>query len=224
MRRVCWYSLVVFLVLSLAACGATNQNQQATRISTSTSTPTPTATSPSISIDVPAQSVPTPTATPTPRPSISHSVKPTPGSGSSSPGSGSQLEQQLFNLINQDRAAQGLYAYTLNSTLSNGARRHSQTMADGCGMQHQCSGEPDPCQRVTNEGISWTSCGENIGYSSPNPTAWGGVQSIDQDMMNEQPPDDGHRQNLLSSSYHRVGVGIVIDSKGTVWVTEDFAS
>lgn len=223
MRRVWWYLLVASLVLSLAGCGAVSQNQQAARTSTSTPAPTPTATSPSISLDVPAQLVPTRTATPTPRPSISHSVKPTPGSGSSS-GGGSQLEQQLFNLINQDRSAQGLYAYTLNSTLSNGARAHSQTMADGCGMQHQCSGEPDPCQRVTNEGISWTSCGENIGYSPPNPTNWGGVQSIDQLMINEQPPDDGHRQNLLSSSYHRVGVGIVIDSKGTVWVTEDFAN
>lgn len=224
MRRICWHLMIALLLLSLAGCGVANQNQQAAHVSTSTPTPTTTATSSSISLDVPAQSVPTPTVTPTPRPSNSHSIAPTQGSGSSSPGSRSQLEQQLFNLINQDRAAQGLYAYTLNSTLSNGARRHSQTMADGCGMQHRCPGEPDPCQRVTNEGIAWTSCGENIGYSSPNPTAWGGVQSIDQSMLNEQPPDDGHRQNLLSTSFHRVGIGIVIDSQGIVWVTEDFAS
>ncbi len=91
-------------------------------------------------------------------------------------------------------------------------------------MQHQCPGEPDPAQRISNEGISWTSCGENIGYTSPNPTSWAGVQKIDQQMLNEQPPDDGHRQNLLNTSYQRVGVGIYVDARGLVWITEDFAS
>jgi uncharacterized protein YkwD len=221
MRRARWYVSMVLLLVSLASCGPVSQNQQRARVSIATPTPTTTASNSSASLNVPAQPVPTRTATPTPRPSNNHAV---PAQTGGSAGSGSQLEQQLFHLINQDRAAQGLYPYTLNSTLSNGARQHSQTMADGCGLQHQCPGEPDPCQRVTDEGVSWTSCGENIGYSSPDPTAWGGVQAIDQDMLDEQPPNDGHRQNLLSSSFHRVGIGIVIDSRGIVWVTEDFAS
>jgi uncharacterized protein YkwD len=42
-------------------------------------------------------------------------------------------------------------------------------------------------------------------------------------MLDEQPPDDGHRLNLLSSDFHQVGVGIYIDSQGIIWVTEDFA-
>src|SRR5579883_2822351 len=39
-----------------------------------------------------------------------------------------QLTQQLFNLINQDRAARGLYPFTWNAKLAAGARLHSWNM------------------------------------------------------------------------------------------------
>lgn len=213
-----WTGLGLLLLL-LAGCGSTLQARQSAPLSVSVPSPTATPGSPHLSLEVPAL----PTATPMPRPTATHSTSP--GNGSSPPAAGlsGQLEQQLFALINQDRAAQGLYPYVLNITLSTGARLHSVRMSS-CGMSHQCPGEPDPCQRVTNEGISWTSCGENVGYTSPYPSAWGGVQGIEKAMLDEQPPDDGHRLNLLSSSYHRIGVGIYIDARGYIWITEDFAS
>ncbi|WP_052888059.1 CAP domain-containing protein [Thermogemmatispora carboxidivorans] len=135
----------------------------------------------------------------------------------------SQLRQQLFALINHDRASQGLPAYTLDGTLSAGARLHSWNMAH-CGLSHACSGEAAPCDRISAEGITWNVCGENVGYASASPDAWGGVQLIESSMLNEQPPNDGHRRNLLSSSFHRVGIGIYLDSQGYVWVTEDFTN
>jgi len=233
MRRICWHVLALLLLLSLAGCSLTDGGQsQATE-----NTPSPLATK-SDNNSVSATATPTPdptataiataTATPKPKPTARPTARPTSstqGSGASTAGTSleKQLQQQLFALINHDRANQGLYAYVLNSTLSNGALLHSKKMAV-CGMSHQCPGEADPCQRVSNEGISWTSCGENVGYTSPNPTNWAGVQKIEQSMLAEQPPDDGHRLNLLNSSYHRVGVGIYIDGNGLVWITEDFAS
>jgi len=42
-------------------------------------------------------------------------------------------------------------------------------------------------------------------------------------MMAEKPPDDGHRQNLLSKDFHRIGISIYIDAHHTLWLTEDFA-
>jgi uncharacterized protein YkwD len=146
----------------------------------------------------------------------------TPGvSGSSE----TQLAQQLFNQINSDRAAQGLPAYTWDDKIAPISRQHSITMGQGCGLSHQCSGEPDPCQRLSNVGIEWTACGENAGYTSPTPGAWSAVKTnIEQGMLNERPPNDGHRRNLLSTSFHRVGIGIYIDSKGIIWVTEDFTN
>ena len=232
MRRICWYALAVLLLFSLAGCdiASGSQGQQATNSLSPTATTTDGSTLETVTPapDASATATPSPTATPRPKPTTRPTARPastTQGGGASSSLTSveKQLQQQLYALINQDRANQGLYAYTLNSTMSGGALLHSEKMAV-CGMSHQCPGEPDPCQRVSNEGISWTSCGENVGYSSPNPTDWSGVKKIEQSMLDEQPPDDGHRLNLLSSSYHRVGVGVYIDAKGVVWITEDFAS
>lgn len=227
MLRMCRRFLLFALpLLLLVGCGTAVQTPQTTYVAASTpSTPTPTVTPDSSGISLAVPALPTPTATPTSVPTARPTSPPTSSPPPPSSGLTGQLEQQLFALINQERAAEGLSAYVLNGTLSAGARQHSVRMAtSGCGLSHQCSGEPSPCQRVTNEGITWTSCGENVAYSSPNPTAWAGVQGVEQDMLNEQPPDDGHRLNLLSTSYHRVGVGIYIDAKGLVWITEDFAS
>src|SRR5438132_6754801 len=134
-------------------------------------------------------------STPQATPSITSNNSNTP-SGTPSPTTeqATQLEQQLFALINKDRAAQaGLYPYTFDATLATGARAHSVKMA-ACGLTHACPNEPDPCQRVSNEGVTWTSCGENVGYTSPYPTAWEAVEKIEQAMLDEPPPA-GHRMN-----------------------------
>lgn len=212
MFRVCqqWAGLGL-LLLFLAGCGFAGQSRQVTSFADSAPTAPATAVDPGFVLDVPA--LPTATHAPTP---------PHPSAASATSVS-RQLELRLFALINRDRAAQGLYLYVLHSTLSAGARLHSVRMSS-CGLSHQCPGEPNPCQRVTNEGIVWMSCGENVGYTSPYPTVWGGVQGIEKAMLAEQPPGDGHRLNLLSSSFHRIGIGISIDARGYVWITEDFAS
>lgn len=190
-----------------------------------TPTATPTATSGGDGVLTPV-----PTLQPTQTVPVSTPVA---SSGSSGAGNGGgstameiQLVQKLFNQINSDRAAQGLPAYTWNDTLAKGAYLHSVRMTQSdCGLSHQCPGEPAPCQRVTNEGVQWTACGENAGYTSPYPDAWSAVQkNIEGGMLAEQPPNDGHRKNLLSTSFHQVGVGVAIDANGVVWVTEDFTN
>jgi uncharacterized protein YkwD len=133
----------------------------------------------------------------------------------------STLEQQMFTLINNDRAARGLPAYAWNATLAGGARAHSNLMASGCGLQHQCPGEPAPGTRITNEGVHWTSWGENIGYAGGYGSYSNDIQVIEKSMINEG-PSGYHYKNLMSTSFKEVGVGVSIDSKGYVWVTEDF--
>ena len=42
-------------------------------------------------------------------------------------------------------------------------------------------------------------------------------------MYNETPPDDGHRRNILSSSFTEVGIDVVEDTAhGKVWLVTDF--
>jgi uncharacterized protein YkwD len=43
-------------------------------------------------------------------------------------------------------------------------------------------------------------------------------------MLAEQPPNDGHRQNILSRSFRFVGITVTRDSSGTVWMTQDFSN
>jgi hypothetical protein len=48
--------------------------------------------------------------------------------------------------------------------------------------------------------------------------------TLTRDMLNEQPPDDGHRLNILSSTFTHIGIAVYRDSSGTVWMTQDFSN
>lgn len=134
-----------------------------------------------------------------------------------------QLTQQLFTLINTDRATLGLYPFVWNATLSGGARLHSWNMVH-CGFSHTCPNGEDQCQRIANEGFAgYTDCGENIALAGPYPTAWGGAYNIQQSMWNE-PPTGWHRIHLTSTTLHRIGVGVFVDARGWIWFTEDMVS
>jgi uncharacterized protein YkwD len=138
-----------------------------------------------------------------------------------------QLAQQLFKQINQDRAANGLPSLAWEPRLERSARQHDLVMAVGCGLMHQCPNEPDLGTRISNQGVQWQMVGENIGEGGPvytNSDAWNMVLMLHQGMMAEKPPDDGHRRNLLSSDFHRIGISIYIDAHNTLWLTEDFAN
>jgi uncharacterized protein YkwD len=138
-----------------------------------------------------------------------------------------QLAQRLFKQINQDRAANGLPALAWDPRLVNSAHLHDLVMASGCGLMHQCPNEPDLGTRISNQGVQWQTVGENIGEGGPVTTdnaAWNMVMMIHEGMMGEKPPNDGHRRNLLSSDFHRIGISIYIDANNTLWLTEDFAN
>jgi len=134
-----------------------------------------------------------------------------------------QLTQQLFGLINSDRAVRGLYPFTWNATLSAGARQHAWDMVH-CGFSHTCPSGLNQCTRIANEGFAgFTDCGENIGLAGPYPTAWGGVYNVQESMINE-PPSGWHRIHLTSVTLHRMGVGLFVDAKGWIWFVEDAVS
>jgi len=138
-----------------------------------------------------------------------------------------QLAQRLFKQINQDRGANNLSPLAWEPRLERSARQHDLVMAAGCGLMHQCPNEPDLGTRISNVGVQWQTVGENIGEGGPvssNDAAWNIVSMIHQGMMAEKPPDDGHRRNLLSKDFHRIGISIYIDAKNTLWLTEDFAN
>jgi uncharacterized protein YkwD len=134
----------------------------------------------------------------------------------------------VLDLINSARAQAGLPAYTMSSGLDTSSRRHTMVMAGGCGLSHQCPGEASLGDRLTAAGVQWTAAGENIGEGGPEPDTSADIAKmatgLTQSMLAEKPPDDGHRLNILSSSFHHVGIYVFRDSHGTVWMTQDFSN
>ena len=170
-------------------------------------------------------------ARPTPTASVSASpATPSPtSSATDSPGAlpGAPAGQVLA-LINQARSAAGLPPLTITAGLESSASAHNLTMAGGCGLSHQCPAEPELGTRETVAGVVWSACGENIGEGGPvadtNAAIAQMAVGLTQDMLNEKPPDDGHRRNILSSSFTHIGIAIYLDSSGTVWLTQDFSN
>lgn len=190
-----------------------------------TARPTPTSSRPVPTASPTASSAPAPTHRPTP------SAHPTTPSAPASPTPTSATDlavQQVLALINKARAQQGLPAYTLLDGLDGSAAQHNAVMAGGCGLSHQCPGEPAFGDRESANGVHWTSAGENIGVGGPvadTPEAIAAMAvNLTQGMLDEQPPDDGHRRNILSSGFTRIGIAVHRDAKGSVWLTQDFAS
>jgi RNA polymerase sigma factor (sigma-70 family) len=190
----------------------------------------PSAASPAASSAAPTSAQPKPSAT---KASAARTTaRATSTSTTSGSGSGTNTQQSAVNqvlaLINQARAGAGLPAYTITSGLTTSSTKHNQTMAAGCGLSHQCPGEASLGDRETAAGVQWTSAGENIGDGGPVSNTSSAVAQmavgLTQDMLNEKPPNDGHRQNILSSSFHHIGIAVYRDGSGTVWMTQDFSN
>ena len=173
---------------------------------------------------------PSPSASASTAPSSAAPTSTAPTASATSPAgtSSGSAAAQVLALINQARSAAGLAPLTITAGLNSSASAHNSRMAGGCGLSHQCPGEPDLGARETAAGVHWTSAGENIGEGGPvaNTTAAIAQMAVGltQSMLNEKPPDDGHRRNILSSSFTHIGIAVFRDSSGTVWLTQDFSN
>lgn len=136
------------------------------------------------------------------------------------------IEWYLFNLINHDRAIRGLYLYSWNATLANGARLHSWNM-DHCGFSHSCPDGDNSfgCMRITYEFPNNNDCGEAISATGSDGTLANeeaGIGSIQEGMVNEpDSPSSWHRIHLTSQTLQSVGVGVYVTPSGWVYATED---
>jgi len=113
-------------------------------------------------------------------------------------------ERQLASLMNHGRAAHGRAALSLNSSLSDYARRWSANMASKNRLYHNAS------LPTWLRNWSWRILGENVGVG-------GSVSQLYVAFMNSPP----HRENILDRRFRSVGVGVVVRN-GRTWVTVIF--
>ena len=136
-------------------------------------------------------------------------IKPIYPTGTSTPSSTlTSDELEVFNLINQQRANNGLPALKIDSEVQRVARIKAQDMVDNNYFSHNSPTYGTPFNMLKSFGVSYKSAGENIAGNSSNSsavTAW----------MNSS----GHRANILNSSYNYTGIAVVNGSKyGKIYV------
>ncbi|WP_232234739.1 CAP domain-containing protein [Actinoplanes sp. N902-109] len=185
---------------------------------------TPSARKPTTPAPKPARKTASPKPKPKPTPTKRRTSKPAAGTAGAPTTSGSILDQVLAH-INTARADEGLPAYTLSNDLSKASALHNDLMIDGCGLSHQCSGEGGIGDRFSAQDVRWSSAGENIGYGSAGSSDAAVIKAangLTDSMLAEKAPNDGHRKNLLSDGFEKIGLSVVRDSQGVVWMTQDF--
>ncbi|KHF40623.1 CAP domain-containing protein [Halalkalibacter okhensis] len=109
-----------------------------------------------------------------------------------------QDEQQMVDLVNQERADRGLAPLEINEQLTEVARVKAQDMIDHQYFSHQSPTYGSPFDMLNQFDVSYRTAGENL---AGNQT----VEAAHQSLMNS----DGHRANILNAEYGEVGIGII---------------
>ncbi|GER71707.1 hypothetical protein BpJC7_30100 [Weizmannia acidilactici] len=117
-------------------------------------------------------------------------------------------EKQVVDLVNQERAKNGLPALQVDTALSKMARVKSNDMMTNKYFDHTSPTYGTPFEMMKQFGITYKYAGENIAMGQQTP----------QDVMNAWMNSEGHRANILNKNYTHIGVGYV--ENGHYWTQE----
>ncbi len=123
-------------------------------------------------------------------------------------------EKLIFHLLNGCRAIYGEKPLAYCHKVQKAAYKHSKDMADRNYFDHTNPDGLSSANRITNIGIDWRTCGENImagaidAYQSNN----GWYNS------------SGHRSNMLNTKFENIGIGIAYNKNSDYryYATQNF--
>ena len=128
-----------------------------------------------------------------------------------------EVEQKIYEKINEERSKAGVATLSYNSTMEKYARIKSQDMGDRGYFDHVDPEGNLITVKMQQDGVRYNAWGENIAYI-------GGVSDADAlatQFMNNWMNSQGHRENILSTNFTSVGVG-VYKSGNRVYATQEF--
>ncbi|MBM7704311.1 CAP domain-containing protein [Metabacillus iocasae] len=111
----------------------------------------------------------------------------------------SEYEQQVVQLVNQEREKQGLKPLQLDKELSDVAREKSKDMKEKGYFDHNSPTYGSPFDMMKQFGIEYTAAGENIAKGQKTP----------EEVMDGWMNSDGHRKNIMNPNFTHIGVGYV---------------
>lgn len=113
---------------------------------------------------------------------------------------------QVLDLVNQNRSSAGLHTLRLDAELCAAAQIRANEIVSS--FSHTRPDGRKFSTVLTDNGIRFTAAGENI--------AWG--QTSSSQVMNAWMNSDGHRANIMNSTYTKLGVGHVTVGGRQYWV------
>ncbi len=107
-------------------------------------------------------------------------------------------EKEMFALVNIEREKQNLNELVFDGRLSEVGRKHCRDMFERGYFSHHTPEGLSPFDRMASADISYSFAGENLALAPSTQLAHEGLMR-----------SPGHRENILSSSFGRVGIGVI---------------
>ena len=128
-----------------------------------------------------------------------------------------EVEQAIYNKVNEERAKAGVSALSYNTTMEKYARIKSQDMGDKNYFSHTDLNGNYITTQMKADGVTYNAWGENIAYIAgiTDPAA------LANQFMTNWMNSEGHKKNILSTNFTSIGVGVYkIGNK--VYATQEF--
>ena len=125
----------------------------------------------------------------------------------------SSMTSQVVNLVNSERAAQGLMALQKDSRLAALAQQKAEDMAKNQYFSHTSPTYGSAFDMLKAAGYSYKTAGENIAMGQKSAAS----------VMDGWMHSSGHRANILHTSYEKIGVGYAVSADGMPYWVQIFA-
>lgn len=122
-------------------------------------------------------------------------------------------EQQMVNLVNQERSKANLKPLTVDMDVARVARLKAKDMVDNNYFSHSSPTYGSPFEMLKDHGIKYLHAGENL---AGNPS----IKEAHQALMNSE----GHRKNILNPDFTHIGIGAQNSNKYGNVIVELFIS
>ena len=153
---------------------------------------------------VPPAPVPAPIPAPAPAPAPVPAAEQPQTTSNAAP---VDLAAALLVLVNQDRAQAGLVALESRGAIVAVAAAHSQAMAARGDIWHNDA----YFKAATRAALGARALGENVALN-------GSIEDAHRRLM----ASPGHRANILDGRFDAVGISVVADGRGALFITENF--
>ncbi|MDP4264014.1 MAG: CvpA family protein [Bacteroidota bacterium] len=121
------------------------------------------------------------------------------------------LEVKMLELINKERAKEGLHPLKADPPETIVARAHSKDMFVRGYFAHTNPDGKDPFDRMKEANLRFTTAGENLALAQT-------LETAHKNLMNSP----GHRANIMNPAFTRVGIGIEDGGLYGLMISQEF--